>query len=92
MNVIMTGGASGHAAESRHISLFFNAVLSVALVAGVVVAILCREHLPVIRRLEAAESAQSRACTMSGIDHRQERGVLFMQLNSPLNSLRLGGP
>jgi len=29
--------------------LFFNAVLSVALVAGVVVAILRREHLPVIR-------------------------------------------
>jgi hypothetical protein len=72
--------------------LFFNAVLSVALVAGVVVAILRREHLPVIRRLEAAESAQSRACARSGIDDRQERGVLFMQLNWPLNSLRLGGP
>ncbi len=39
--------------------LFFNAVLSVALVAGVVVAILRREYLPVIRRLEAAELAQS---------------------------------
>ena len=38
---------------------FFNAVLSVALAVGVVVAILRREYLPVIRRLEAAESANS---------------------------------
>ncbi len=39
--------------------LFFNAVLSVALVAGIVVGILRREYLPVIRRLEAAELAAS---------------------------------
>ena len=47
--------------------LFFNAVLSVALVAGVVVAILRREYLPVIRRLEAAESAQSSGEPAAGL-------------------------
>ena len=54
--------------------LFFNALLSVALVAVIVVRILRREYLPVIRRLEAAESATSSEKAEAGSTRSSEDG------------------
>lgn len=54
--------------------LFFNAALSVALVAGVVVAILRREYLPALRRLELAEPVNSSSEEEAGGDGSRRDG------------------